>query len=112
MIRTGLLMLSFWASLAFIGCESSLGPAAEATGLDTDRAAGVRISGPLEVMDRGYAVLYQGSPWYIDGLSDSDLVPGSTLTVTGEARPLLGQDEAGNSLFYGYYLYADAGRVN
>jgi hypothetical protein len=38
------------------------------------------------------------------GDSGSDLV---SVTVTGEASPILDQDAEGNSLFFGYYLKAE-----
>jgi hypothetical protein len=75
--------------------------------LNTARAAAVpvTITGPLAVVDGEYAVLYQGNPWYIQGFTNLDIAESPSLTVTGEASPILDRDDEGNSLFYGYYLH-------
>jgi hypothetical protein len=113
------LILSLLAAIAFAGCDSAIGPTAETAALNIGRAAvldsgdleAVTITGPLAVVGGAYAVLYQGSPWYVKGLSHltdtPELTEGATVTVTGEAAPILDRDGEENSLFFGYYLQAE-----
>ena len=114
------LLLTFATVIAFTGCSSAIGPAVDTAVLDTARAAivsdtadleAVAIIGPLAVVDGAYAVLYQGNPWFVKGLSrlaaPAELVEGVIVTITGEASPVLDRDAEGNSLFWGYYLKAE-----
>jgi hypothetical protein len=119
------LMLTFGTVIALTGCGSAISPTPLA--LTTGRAitanaaisgdlSAVTITGPLAVIDGAYAVLYQGNPWFVKGLSrlavPTELAEGVTVTVTGEASPILDQDAEGNSLFLGYYLKAETLAVN
>jgi hypothetical protein len=121
------LMLTFGTVIAFTGCDSAIGPAADTAALNTSRTvttgasasgdlSAVTVSGPLAVVDGAYAVLYQGNPWFVKGLSrlvaPAELTEGVTVTVTGEASPILDKDPEGNSLFWGYYLKAETLSVN
>jgi hypothetical protein len=121
------LLLPFGAIITFTGCDNAMGYAAETAALDTARAAAVSdaaadlgvltITGPLAVIDgpedlhRSFAVLYQGNPWFIKGLSrlraPAELAEGAIVTVAGKASPILGRDGEGNSLFWGYCLEAE-----
>jgi hypothetical protein len=120
------LPLMIAAIIGFSGCDSAIGPTA-ATARNTSRAAAldaarsgeleaVTVTGPLAVVDGEFAVLYQGSTWYIKGLSlladTPELAEGVTLTVTGEAAPVLDRDTEGNSLFFGYYLTVENLSIN
>jgi hypothetical protein len=114
--------------IGFSGCDSAIGPGVETAVLNNARAAAVlnangpgtleavTITGPLAVVDGAYAVLYQGSPWYVNNLSrladTPELTEGATATVMGERSPILDQDSEGNSLFLGYYLTVENLSVN
>ena len=112
------LTLAF-AAIAFTGCDNAITPAVDTAGLNASRNAAtsgdlsaVTVSGPLAVIDGAYAVLYQGNPWYIQGLANPDFTEGSNLTVAGVAAPILDRDAEGNSLFYGYYLKVETVSVS
>jgi hypothetical protein len=119
------LLLTFSIVVTFTGCDSAIGPTAETATLNASRTAildtagsgdleTVTIIGPLAVVDGAFAVLYQGSPWYIKGVSrlGIDLNGGETVAITGKAAPVLDRDSEGNSLFFGYYLQAENIIVN
>jgi hypothetical protein len=119
-------MLAFCTAIAVTGCDSAITNAANTTTPDTNRAAllqnisgssdleTVTITGPIAVVDGAFAVLYQGSPWNIKGMSrlGLDLTEGETVTITGKAAPILDRDSEGNALFFGYYLQAENINVN
>jgi hypothetical protein len=69
----------------------------------------VTITGPIVNGDGAFAVLYQGNPWYVKGVSPLGVDPaeGEPATITGKAAPILDRDSEGNSLFFGYYLQAE-----
>ena len=104
------LMLALCAAIALIGCESAIDPATETAALNTGRSAAadsadiepiaVSVTGPVVVIDGKAAVAYQGIPYYVNG--GGPLTEGSTVTVSGDAAPIIEWDAAGNSLFYGY----------
>jgi hypothetical protein len=110
------LLLTFCIVITFTGCDSAIGPTAETGALNTSRAAtgsgdleAVTIIGPLAVIDGTFAVLYQGSPWYVKDVNrlGIDLAEGETVAIIGKAAPILDRDNEGNSLFFGYYLQAE-----
>ena len=120
-------MLTFGTVITLTGCDSAIGPTADTAALNTSRAVTadtnassdlltVTVSGPLAIVDGAYAVLYQGNPWFVKGLSrlpaPAELAEGVTVTITGEASPILDQDAEGNSLFWGYYLKAETLSIN
>jgi hypothetical protein len=113
--------LTLFAAIAFIGCDSAVVPIADTAALNVSRTVttdtisdleAVTITGPLAIVDGQYAILYQGSAYYVKGLSrlgfSEALTEGTTLTIEGEAAPILDWDDEGNSLFFGYYLKAFA----
>jgi hypothetical protein len=117
--------LTLFAAIAFIGCDSTVAPIADTAALNVSRAVttdtasdlkAVTITGPLAIVDGQYAVLYQGSAYYVKGLSrlgfNTDTAEGTALRIEGEAAPILDRDAADNSLFLGYYLQARAVTVN
>jgi hypothetical protein len=119
-------MLAFCTVIAVAGCDNAITNAANTATPDTNRAVLLQdvsgssdletatITGPIAVVDGAFAVLYQGSPWYVKGMSrfGVDLTEGETVVITGEATPILDRDNEGNSLFFGYYLQAESISVN
>jgi hypothetical protein len=115
------LMLTFAAAMVFTGCESGLASKTDAAVLKVRQAAADVIgpgefspaaaSGTLTVFDGEPVVQYQGNNFYVKG---SLVIPeeGTAVTITGEAAPILSQDEEGNSLFFGYCLNAATVTVN
>jgi hypothetical protein len=109
------LMLLFGTVIALTGCGSAISPAADTAALNTGRAitadagtsgdlSAVTITGPLVVVDGAYAVLYQGNPWFVKGLSrlavPAELAEGVTVTIMGEASPILDQDAGRLPIFW------------
>jgi hypothetical protein len=104
------LLLTFCAIIALIGCESAIDSTTEADALNV--AVPATVSGSLAVIDGEFAVLYQGSAWYVQGLANPGFAEGTALMITGEAVPILTKDAEGNSLFFGYYLQAETVTAN
>jgi hypothetical protein len=110
-------MLVFCTVIAITGCDSTITNTADAavlhanrsallqTGSDSNDLETVTITGSVVVVDGAFAVLYQGNPWYVKGVSHFGVVP--AITITGKAAPILDRDSEGNSLFFGYYLQAE-----
>jgi hypothetical protein len=115
------LILPLVAAIVFTGCDSGLASKTDTAALNVGRAAvgaigpgtfsPAAVSGTLTVFDGEPVVRYQGNNFYVKG---SLPIPGegTAVTITGEAAPILGQDEEGNSLFFGYYLNAGKISVN
>jgi hypothetical protein len=114
-------MLVFCTVIALTGCDSAISNAADAAVLHSKRSAllqnasgsgdleTVTITGSIAVVDGAFAVLYQGNPWYVKGVSPLGVDPaeGEPITITGKAAPILDRDNEGNSLSFGYYLQAE-----
>jgi hypothetical protein len=119
-------MLVFCTVIAVTGCDSAIINTADTAALYVNRSAllqnvsgsgdleTITITGPIVVVDGAFAVLYQGSPWYVKGVSrlGLGLAEGEPVTITGKAAPILDRDNEGNSLFFGYYLQAENISVN
>ena len=106
------LMFAFFAVIVLSGCEG-INPAdtaaADVAGLNVSRSVAadavepitVSVTGSVVVIDGKTAVAYQGIPYYVNG---SDLTEGTTVTVSGNATPIIEWDVADNFLFYGYSI--------
>lgn len=105
------LMLAFFAVIVLSGCEgiSPADTAVDVAGLNVSRSVAadavepitVSVTGPVAVIDGKAAVAYQGIPYYVNG---GDLTEGTTVTVSGNATPIIEWDVADNFLFYGYSI--------
>jgi hypothetical protein len=119
-------MLVFCTVITVTGCDNAITNAADTADLHTNRGAlfqnvsdsndleTITITGPIAVVDGAFAVLYQGSPWYVKGVRrlGVDLAEGEPATITGKVAPILDRDNEGNSLFFDYYLQAENITVN
>ena len=107
-------VLSLACALSFSGCEgiSPSDAAFDAAGLSVSKPVAasaepvaVSVTGLVVAVDGSpagagaTALAYQGIPYYVNGAA---LTEGETVTVSGEAAPIIEWDAAGNSLFYGY----------